>query len=380
MSLLSRWLSSRRADLELLRRHGLRPVGGAASSHVQVAPDSTGKDVDADSIVSTESGTPTVYRQNVIWADPTTYAAKAAVINTAAAGTEYGGVTRPANPFPDRSTIAQSLVMSVNTTNNVALNTQGCGSFNIEITGTWTGTILVEGTVDGSTWHQVTGYNSVSGTSSSSYTANGTGQFTASGWAQVRLRCFSVGTGTAVVSLEASAGAGFTAFGSPPPQYYPADGGGASPGPTPLMQNLPLLYNGSTADRFRSNYNVTTGDTGTKTATFAGATQTNYNARGAIITILLGTVSGTSPTLAAQLQFSPDGGTTWTNLGAVLGNMTTSSWVGTIACYPGNAGVVGGNVTVNTGQPLPRTWRINYTIAGTSPSFAISSVNVSYVL
>ena len=49
------------------------------ASHVQVAPDSTGKDVDADAITSSESGTPTVYRQNVIIADPTTYGNKAAV-------------------------------------------------------------------------------------------------------------------------------------------------------------------------------------------------------------------------------------------------------------------------------------------------------------
>ena len=31
-----------------------------AASHVQVQPDSTGKDIDADAITSTESGAPTV--------------------------------------------------------------------------------------------------------------------------------------------------------------------------------------------------------------------------------------------------------------------------------------------------------------------------------
>lgn len=50
-----------------------------AASHVQVAPDSTGKDVDADSLTSSEAGTPTVYRQNMVIADPTTYANKAIV-------------------------------------------------------------------------------------------------------------------------------------------------------------------------------------------------------------------------------------------------------------------------------------------------------------
>lgn len=50
-----------------------------AASHVQVAPDSTGKDVDADSLTSTEAGTPTVYRQNMVISDPTAYANKAVV-------------------------------------------------------------------------------------------------------------------------------------------------------------------------------------------------------------------------------------------------------------------------------------------------------------
>jgi hypothetical protein len=48
-------------------------------SHVQVQPDGTGKDIDADSIVSTEAGTPVVYRQDVVAADPVTYASKTRV-------------------------------------------------------------------------------------------------------------------------------------------------------------------------------------------------------------------------------------------------------------------------------------------------------------
>jgi hypothetical protein len=50
-----------------------------AASHVQIQPDSTGKDVDADSLTSSESGTPTVYRQNMIIADAVTYANKTKV-------------------------------------------------------------------------------------------------------------------------------------------------------------------------------------------------------------------------------------------------------------------------------------------------------------
>lgn len=49
------------------------------ASHIQVQPDGTGKDVDADAVTSTEGGTPTVYRQDIVVADPVSYASKARV-------------------------------------------------------------------------------------------------------------------------------------------------------------------------------------------------------------------------------------------------------------------------------------------------------------
>jgi len=63
-----------------------------AAGHVQVAVDGAGKDVDADSITSTEAGTPTVYRQNVVVADPTTYANKMGVSAAGEAVTRNGPV------------------------------------------------------------------------------------------------------------------------------------------------------------------------------------------------------------------------------------------------------------------------------------------------
>ena len=148
-------------------------------------------------------------------------------------------------------------------------------------------------------------------------------------------------------------------------------------------------YNGATWDRARNNWNTTTGDTGAKTASFAGATVTNYDARGAYITVLCGTVSGTTPTLAAQLQWSPDVGTTWLNLGPATSTITTTGNTATIAVYPANlsqaAGATPANLTTGAtatttiNAPLPRTWRLNYTITGTTPSFAITAVYVNYI-
>jgi hypothetical protein len=152
-----------------------------------------------------------------------------------------------------------------------------------------------------------------------------------------------------------------------------------------------MLFNGTTWDRQRNNVNTTTGDTGTHTASFNGATQTNYNARGAFITIVLGTVSGGTLSFSAQLQWSPDGGTTWFDIGnALTGNMINTGTSGVYIVYPTNISQSVGNgpqnIDPNTTAvaavniPLPRTWRLAYTIGGTTPSYTFTGVYVNYIL
>jgi hypothetical protein len=156
-----------------------------------------------------------------------------------------------------------------------------------------------------------------------------------------------------------------------------------------VVADYAYRFNGSTWDRARNNWNTTTGDTGAKTATFNGATQTNYDARGAYVMLALGTVTGASPTLNVQLQWSWDGGTSWANLGPASSNVTSTSQSIAIVVYPTNlsqaAGATPANlttgaaVTLAINAPLPRTWRLVYTIGGTTPSFTISSVGVNYI-
>lgn len=135
-------------------------------------------------------------------------------------------------------------------------------------------------------------------------------------------------------------------------------------------------FNGSTIDRQRGNWNTNTGDTGAKTASFAGATQTNYNHRGVSIVINMGTVTGTSPTFTAQVQGSADGGTTWYSIpGAVTASITTTG-VTPLTVYPG--ATVAANASIS--YPLPRIWRLNYTIGGTTPSFTITNIQTAYIL
>lgn len=148
-----------------------------------------------------------------------------------------------------------------------------------------------------------------------------------------------------------------------------------------------MNFNGTTWDRQRGNANVTMGDTGAKTASFAGATQTNFNARGAKILVLLSTVTGTTPTLTAQLQVSPDGGTTWLNYGPASTAVTATGNTILFDVYPTNETVAGATPaalttgatqTVQINGVLPRTWRLNYTIGGTTPSFTFTNAYAAY--
>jgi hypothetical protein len=147
-----------------------------------------------------------------------------------------------------------------------------------------------------------------------------------------------------------------------------------------------MNFNGTSWDRVRNNITVTMGDTGAKTATFNGATQTNYNARGAYITVAVSAAAGTTPTLSAQLQVSYDG-TNFLNLGPASGTLTAAGQI-MIAVYPTNHSVAGATPanltsgatqTVTINAPLPRTWRLVYTITGTTPSFTFTNAYAAYI-
>jgi hypothetical protein len=159
-----------------------------------------------------------------------------------------------------------------------------------------------------------------------------------------------------------------------------------------LQSNALWKFNGTTFDRERNNATGTTGDTPTivNTTPVNGATQTNFNARGAIITAILGTVTGTSPTLLLQLQWSPDGGTTWLNYGPATSavSVATGNTVA-VGIYPTNfstagatpgAFVVGATGSVFMNAPMPRTWRMVYTGGGSTISIAIASVQINYIV
>ena len=114
---------------------------------------------------------------------------------------------------------------------------------------------------------------------------------------------------------------------------------------------------------------VTVDGSAAKTTTIAGSTITNSSYRGAKFIINVSAVSGTSPTLTAQLQVQDFVSSNWVNVpGAVTASITATGQY-MLTLYPGIPEVA--NSKVN--DVLPRIYRFNYTIGGTTPSFTLST-------
>lgn len=127
----------------------------------------------------------------------------------------------------------------------------------------------------------------------------------------------------------------------------------------------------------------TTGDTGAKTVTGNGATQTNVNANGALIVFNIGAVSGTAPTAVLKLQGSSDAGTTWVDIPTASTATLIATGVYGLEIYPAVTPLAGTTTTGTCAQVsgvLPRTWRVVWIIGGTTPSFTITNIQVVYHL
>lgn len=153
---------------------------------------------------------------------------------------------------------------------------------------------------------------------------------------------------------------------------------------TPTAGAAGLLFNSATWDRARGmSTNLTTGDTGAKSATGNGATLTNVGNKGVQVLLNLGAfVGGTSPTLALKLQGSVDGGTSWYDIpGATTAALTATGLYG-ITVYPGvaaTAGTTTSGTTAAASHVMPRTWRTVWTITGAPTSITITNVQYNYL-
>jgi hypothetical protein len=124
-----------------------------------------------------------------------------------------------------------------------------------------------------------------------------------------------------------------------------------------------------------------TSDQNTLTTNAVGQLQTNPGFRGLVLTIVLGTVSGTSPTLTVGIFQSYDG--------VNLINWVTSSAIGVatggiirILLYPSASLALGagGTASVAVTLPAPPQFAIDYIVGGTTPSIQISKVWIDYLV
>lgn len=317
----------------------------------------------------------------------------------------------------DQSAVATKL-SDVTATISIAANSTaggtctsigGAATFTVQLTGTFVATVQIQVTRDGTNWVNITGSTSVVNAATGAYmasgnlTAVGIYQCDITGFAGARVITTAYTSGTVtgaaaisqtpgLVSIEGTPNIVVSGTANVTDTKLPTAAAAADSYANPTITHLGadgFMFNGNSWDRVRNNAFVTIADTGAKTASFNSASQINYNARGAIITAIISAVSGTSPTLTAQLQWSPDNGTTWYAYGPATAALSGVGALG-ILIYPTHfedastttltALTTGLTVAKLINAPLPRTWRIAYTIAGTSPSFTFTNDYVNYIL
>jgi hypothetical protein len=119
-------------------------------------------------------------------------------------------------------------------------------------------------------------------------------------------------------------------------------------------------------------FNTTTGDSGVFSTTTYGATQTNPGYKGAWVSVIISAASG-GP-IYLNLQWSPDGGTTWLTLTETGTVAFGYPGIYVLGVYPGG---ISGTSSSNTSGPLPQTWRVSFGVNG--GSCTVSEVLVNYV-
>ena len=418
-------ISQLHADLIAPLPAGTNPIGSITNTGFNVTNSPT--------IANTGfavSNTPTVNIQGTV---PISIGATVSISSTGVTPVSVGNtvsVTSTSGSQSNTVSLSTSLSQEVSTgsitTQNLVPNgtatagsaieilTVGANGVSIQVSGTYTGALSIqylnEGT--GQSWVTITGAQILTDISSalgSTIASAATGVFyvpTFGAW-KIRITGLAAMTGSANITLRAFQSNGVNLVGILPSQTIgtistvttvttlsqflaSAAASDATANPTSTgVRDFPHYYNLTTWDRAHGNYNTTTTDAGAKTVSFTGVTQTNFDSRGAEITILCGTVTGTSPTMTATIQYSPDAGTTWINYGPASGTVTATGNTILFQVYPTNwtvagatpaALTTGATQTVQINGTLPRTWRLNYTIGGTSPSFTITGVYVNYQL
>jgi hypothetical protein len=249
------------------------------------------------------------------------------------------------------------------------------GRFNsvqVQLIGTWTGTIIFEASNDGTTWYT----NPMMGQTSMGYYGTITSNSLSYGLLTgryFRARVSVGGTGTVQakalfstrpvvqqhgVVVHSSAGSVASVV---PAQESLSSANGL------MVCSQNLDFNNSQFDRHRSNFEATVLASAARTTSTNSSDQTNYNGAGATLTIDVTSVTDT-PSITVAIKYKD------TLSGKYVALLTSAAITAvgtyTLRVYPGCVAVA--NEVANA--PLPRVWRAEVTHADTdSITYSISA-------
>ncbi len=114
------------------------------------------------------------------------------------------------------STVDRTASGNITSTQAIEISTTACGSARLQVSGTWTGSLAFQYTVDGTTWHSLV-MEPDGGGSASSATANGSWSVQVSAYQAVQVVGATVATGSAAVFWAASTATSTVVLGQPLP-------------------------------------------------------------------------------------------------------------------------------------------------------------------
>ena len=88
----------------------------------------------------------------------------------------------------------------------VTVTVNGCSTIDFKVSGTWSASLITEGTVDGITWDAVSAFNLSVGVMTATIASNYLLQVPSGGFQQVRIRSYAYTSGTATVTWNSGIG------------------------------------------------------------------------------------------------------------------------------------------------------------------------------
>jgi hypothetical protein len=263
---------------------------------------------------------------------------------------------------PARATPAWTNITANNTDGIAAMDVSNYCNGTIQLTGTWSATVQVQFSDDGSNWlpgltYGIGGDKAVA----TGLTGNSIYSFAIPPMSQMRIRTTGYSSGTVVGSVALSSVPLPTFVLGITPSNFVSLGDGASntrTAPTSPLGDVdyptfPRLYNGTNWDRERNVAALTLLSSSARTTTTNSSDQTNYNWHGLLLTVDVSSAGTGSITPSIQTKDSISGNykTIWTAATALTANGTY-----VYALYPSSLGAA--SYTEVAQILVGRTWRL----------------------